>query len=255
MKQIVGISLLLTPFFGFGQTWKFNQEAAEIMQGRDSTTKIETVEATEEYYDFLSRGTEDLETIYLGSLKDVSRNKPDELKKSVTLDQLAVLATKYWRGSHYSDSKKWKKLHKYFRRASDKVRAGFNIMEEFSFRIPLVNRAGERYYYDAKGEAGGLNLYRGKKPKTKQEREETEAVPLDFFTEEQLLEIFIKRIRRNRIYQDIKSGNVSCVGLSIEVDQNTLYKSKIPTARVVLIIGARRLKDIPSRYQNQNSNP
>ena len=251
MRLIVGIAFLMTFLQGNSQTSKFREEAATIVKNKDSTVEIVLTSASTEPYDFLSRGSEDLKLLCLSELKDISRNKPDELRNSITLEQLAALATKYWRGSHYSDSKKWNKLHKYFRRASDKVRAGFNIMKEVSFRIPLVDGEGREFYYDSKGE-GGLNLYQGKKPRTKQEREENEAIPLKFFTEEQLVKMFVKRIKKKRLYNDLKSGNISCVGLSIEIDEKTLYRTKIPTARVVLVIGARRLKNIPARYQQQN---
>lgn len=171
------------------------------------------------------------------------------MQESETLSAMAHLATKHWKGSHYSDSKKWGRLDKYFRRATYGTTSKFNIMQQVSFRIPLVKKSGGNFYYDAKGELGGLNLYSGKKPKTKQEREENQAFPLKNYTEEELIALFLRQVQKKRLYSDIRSGRIAFVGLSIEVDENSLYHSRIPTARVVLVVGARRMRNVPGKFQ------
>ena len=98
----------------FGQSYKFVQKAGEVLQSKDTTWSIEEQIPTVDEYDILSVGSEDLERLFLASLKKNSRNHPDELTQSHTLTTLAALATNAWKGSHYSDAKKWKKLGKYF---------------------------------------------------------------------------------------------------------------------------------------------
>jgi hypothetical protein len=83
-----------------------------------------------------------------------------------------------------------------------------------------------------------------KPPKSKQEREEMVQDPLHFFTEEEIIEECLHIIHKRRILADVKRGVYAFVGLKIEVDKKTLYKNKIPTARVVLVMGARRMAKI-----------
>ena len=63
-------------------------------------------------------------------------------------------------------------------------------------------------------------------------------------TETQLIDQFVLQIKHRTIISDLKRGKYAFVGLYIHVDDNTLNKNKIPTARVVLVLGARRLRDI-----------
>ena len=92
-----------------------------------------------------------------------------------------------------------------------------------------------------------LNLYAGKKPigLTKEEKEELpDPIPLDYSTEQQLVDQFWRELRRNSIIRDLKRGRYACVGVNVEVDERTLNRKRIPTARVVIIFGARRLREI-----------
>ena len=88
-------------------------------------------------------------------------------------------------------------------------------MKQVSFRVSLVDNHGKKFYYDRLGSGGGLNLYTGKKPKTKQEREEAEEIPLTFFTEEELVETFITQVRRKHLYSDLRKGYYACAGVSV----------------------------------------
>ena len=245
MKKLIFLIVVCGSFSASGQTRKFMAEARNILKSVDTTFAIEDNSGTSDEYDFVAQGMEELELIFLSELKRTSRNRPDVLSVSQTLNNLAKVATVCWKGSQYSDLDKWKKLDKYFKRATYGTTSKFNIIKEVSFRIKLVKARGSQYYYDAKGSAGGLNLYSGKKPKNNKEREEMDQVPLTCYSSAELIEFFIAQVKRKRLYNDLKRGNLSFVGLSLVVDQNTIHRSKIPTARVVLIFGARRMKNVP----------
>lgn len=226
------------------QTRAFLNAAREALETKDQVTEIDEREAEPESFDILSDETLRLEELFLSELKDLSRSKPDQLKKSQTLTTLAQLATQSWKGSHYSDAKKWRKLSKHFKRSSNRCASRFNLMKEVSFRVSLIDNHGKRFYYDRLGSEGGLNLYSGTKPRGTKEREETEQIPLESFSEEELIEQFVRQVSRKRILSDLKRGRIAYAGLSVQIDERSLYKNRIPTARIVLIVGARRLKDI-----------
>jgi hypothetical protein len=51
-------------------------------------------------------------------------------------------------------------------------------------------------------------------------------------------------MRSRGIFSDVKSGYYSFVGIKIEVDSKSLYKNRIPTARMVVVLGARRMRAV-----------
>lgn len=245
--RFIFLIVILMSFGSSAQSWKFRKEAMESMPPLDSVFTIDTVSASFESYEFEADSATGLRQVFLTKLWEVSRNKPDTLIESENLTRLANLATKYWKGSQYTDDKKWRKLNKYFKRASTLTVFKFNLMRQVSFRVPLVDTEKEAFYYDSKGNNGGLNLYKGKRPKTKEERESQE--PLRQYSQQELLEIFIKRMDR-KILADLKKGNIGFVGLSVELDKNTMYKTRIPTVRVVVVFGAKKFRNVPDRYRD-----
>lgn len=247
MRVLLLVSILIASKLCVAQARVFNDGAKALIEAKDSILEIEEVLPSSEQFDFLSDGTDPLNALFLAKLKSVSRNHPDELQESKTLSTLAALATLAWKGSQYSDSKKWAGIAKHFRRAFERSSAKFNYTKQISFRIKLLDTDGKNFYLDKKAGVSALDLYEGKKPSglTKTEKEELpDPIPLDFMTESQLVEQFLMQVKRKKLIADIKRGRYAYVGINVEIDQNTLHKSKIPTARVVLVLGARRLRDI-----------
>ncbi len=237
-------------FISIGQSRVFKMEARELIEARDSVINIDELLPSEDEFDFLSEDIERVSLICLSELKSISRNRPDELKTSETLATLARLATKAWRGSQYADKKKWGRIAKHFRRAFERSTSKFNYTKQVSFRIKLVQNNKRSFYCDKKVGISETNLYKGNKPKhlTKAEKEELpDPVPLANMTEVELLEQFIAQVKRKRILSDLKKGRYAFVGVSIQVDENTMNRNRIPTARVVLVLGARRLRNIKMR--------
>ncbi|MDG1332280.1 MAG: hypothetical protein P8P74_08110 [Crocinitomicaceae bacterium] len=247
MKIAFAAILILICHVSVGQVRAFNKRAKELIETKDSIQDIEEEAPSSEYYAFLSEGSDALNALFMSETKSMARSKPDELTKSQTLMSLAELATDAWKGTQYADRKKWKALSKHFHRAFNRSTSKFNYTKEISFRVKLVNNHGKKFYCDKKPGICEFNLYAGKKPTglTKEEKENLpDPTPLDYFTEQQLVDQFWRQMRRNKIIKDLKRGRYACVGVNVEVDERTLNRKRIPTARVVIIFGARRLREI-----------
>lgn len=247
MRLFLLLSMLIVATSCIAQSRVFNDGAKALIDAKDSIQEIDEVLPTDEQFDFLSDGTSTLNDLFLAKLHSLSRNRPDVLQESKTLSTLASLATLAWKGSQYSDSKKWAGIAKHFRRAFERSSAKFNYTRQISFRIKLLDNNGKKFYFDKKAGVSALNLYEGKKPRglTKSEMDELpDPVPLDFMTENELIDQLLMQIKRQKLFSDLKRGRYAFAGINVEIDQNTLSKNKIPTARVVLVLGARRLRDI-----------
>lgn len=249
MRIISLIVVLCVSHFGMTQTRVFNDSAKLVIQVKDSLIEIESVKPDGQPYDFLTNGMDELEGLFLSKIEEVAKSRPDQLMMSQNLMQLSALSTEAWKGSQYTDAKKWRKLTKHIDRAFNQSTSSFNYTKEVSFRIRLVDNHKRRYYCDKKVGISELDLYKGKKPLGLTKEELPDPIPLECFTEEELVDQFYRELRKNKVLRDVKAGRYSCVGISIELDERTIHKNRIPTARVVVILGARRLRDLRIKKQ------
>lgn len=241
MRHCFLILLLAFTSEVLGQTSVFKEMVKQMDLTSDTSYAIEPAYAAAEDFDFTVRSESDLEAIFLAELSGES--KKGALQRNESLSRLAQAATQAWYGSQYTDKDRWKRLEKYFNRANHQIVSAFNLMDVVSFRVPLMHKPRKGFYYDRKGPEGALNLYEGDRPVTEEEKE-AEPIPLRFLTEEEILEHLIKQMKRLRKFRFIKKGTFDYIGVSIVVDQKSLYKTRIPTARVVVVLGAKRLKYI-----------
>lgn len=243
MKTIVLAIFSLYSVTLIGQRRLFEAKVHEIMLTRDSFSNIESNTPSLSEFDFRSSSCTILKNQLISSIYSLTQNKTQPIRQSKMLNAFAEATTLAWKGSHYSDKKKWAGLSNHFRRAGNKIQTGFNHIQTFSCRVNLMNSGGKKFYYDRSGTKGELNLYLGERPKTKEEKE-AEKIPVSFCTEAQINEQIMHYLARQGIIRKLKKGIYTYVGISIEVDEKSLYKNKIPTARVVVFLGARRLQKI-----------
>lgn len=223
------------------QTSEFRRMCAEFAHMVDTSYEVNQASISDSEYDFTSEGIEPLTSKVLSFLHKKANTKKTPFQQSEVLTRMAASATKAWYGSQYTDRSKWKRLEKYIRRSKHTVTTNFNILTSLSFRINLMHVPRNDFYYDRKGPEGELNLYLGQRPKTEEEKE-AEPVPVPFLTEKAILKRIERELSRKGALRAIKKGIYSYVGISIVVDQKSLYKERMPTARVVIFLGAKRLQ-------------
>ncbi|MDX2361043.1 MAG: hypothetical protein QNK23_09570 [Crocinitomicaceae bacterium] len=244
MRISLVLFLLLFGPVVFGQTSLFKAKAIEQLEALDVTYPIDESRPIDEEYDFLVEGMDDLENLFLSAVKKSSKNRPDELEQSQTLSSLSSLATQYWRGSQYANTKKWTKLSILIKQAARRSTCHFSIIKSLSFRITLVNNHGRRFYHDRKGPEGQLNLYMGNRPSVLENEEDIELEPVTFHHEDYLVAEFLRKIRKKSMLSELRRGVYAYVGISVQIDEKTLNRKKLPTARIVILLGARRLQKL-----------
>lgn len=243
MRVLLLFGFILSAVFSQAQSKLFEQQVVERLPARDSLWTITTKVPSSQEYDFISEGPEDLEALFLAQMSKISPSRPDELQQSEVLSILAEATTTAWKGTQYEKGKSWTRSIRSIKKFARRSTCRFNLISAVSFRISLVDNAGRRFYYDRHGAESELNLFQGKRPEFKTAEEDTdEPVPLKFFTQEELVHQFLHALRKQSVYGELKSGVYAGAAISIEIDKNTVHKNKIPTARVVVVFGARRLR-------------
>lgn len=241
MRRILILMLFGLPLQISAQTAVFKSLVQSLDLSKDTCLTIEREKPQSEVYDFVGLGGARLERLLLSELMDAS--KKDELQESAALRSLTSAAATAWYGSQYSERDRWRKLEKYFQRSNHQLVSKFNILKTTSFRIPLMETPNRGFYFDRHGDEGALNLYQGKRPTSKEDKEK-EKIPVRCYTEKELVDRLLKNLNRGGFYRGIRNGIYTFVGVSIQIDEKSLYKNKIPTARVVIMFGAKRLQRI-----------
>ncbi|MBI1837800.1 MAG: hypothetical protein HYR91_11115 [Flavobacteriia bacterium] len=242
--KIIGFIFLMVTFQTFSQTFRLKEAVKEKLMKTDLLIEIEERIPTETKFEFQTSELNSLKLLMLSDFFNKSKNRIHPLKESESLTQLASFCLQFWGNSIHSNSKKWNKMQKHIRRAMRQVDCNFGIVESISFRLELLDNNRNLYYYDPKGEKGELNLFKGSKPKTKKGEVIKEKKPLDFFTEKQIVAKIQKIINRKKLNVGLRKGIYFCVGIAIELDSKTLYKNAIPSARVVVLCGVKRMQMI-----------
>lgn len=219
----------------------FQDKAKARLNEPDELYPIEVQKAGSLPYDFTAVAPKELEAMFLNRLKTLSRNRRDPLQQSRVLTVLSSLCTELYGGARYEATDKWAGTQKQLKRAFRfSQHSSFGIIESFSFRVPLLKHNGQ-FYYDSKGEKGALNLYKGQKPRGPKTDDAPPPIPLDFFTEAELISLLERMAQKKGITKALGKGFYASAGVSIVLEKNTLFRHKIPTARVVVILGAKRL--------------
>ncbi len=239
MKFVLSIICLGILFSTCPQTHKFRLEVKLIFDRADTLSEISPAIPNGEEINVLQNDFSELEKNVLYAFYKNSRKV--KISQSQILDQLARLGILYWNEDKFNERKKKRRLQKYVNRSLRHLNTGFGLIEMYSFSVDLVETKNKRYFYDKRGSAGGLNLYQGSKKDVKKP-EDYDYIPLKEKTYEAIQKEIENRIRKLKISKNLSAGAFSYVGIEIKVDPKTLYKNKIPKARVVVFFGARRLQ-------------
>lgn len=166
----------------------------------------------------------------------------DTLRESLVLRQLSQIACKRISGIVDAKPEKASRIRRKLFRVFRSAQSSFGLIELYAFDLELVQHRGA-FYYDRKGDAGGFNLYKGKrKPKATKEEPEPETIPLELLSEAQMLDQLKAQMRQKGLTRELKGGMMSCVGFAVVPNRKTFFRNKIPTVKVVVITGTRRLR-------------
>ncbi|WP_300660813.1 hypothetical protein [Fluviicola sp.] len=223
-----------------GAQGQFIREARCQLPRKDSLFAFRSDFAASGKYNYFSDSTEKIGLILNQLLKNANKNRADTLKQSLVLTDLATYCAKHIHSLMPVNPERKKRLEKRIRRIFFGSRCNFGLLETISFEIPLVKTKGQ-FHYNKKGPAGGYNLYKGKhKAKKTVENPEPEEIALEEYSYEEIQKHISNQLSRKKVYRYLSEKNIAAFGYSIELDQSTVQKNKIPQLKVLLILGEKR---------------
>lgn len=242
MKILGVVFCCFISLIGSSQLSLFKQLCRDSLVTQDYTYEILMKSTGFELYPEQS-SVDQIASIFAHDLMSIGSQKT-QLNFSKMLQQMSGFACESWKGSNYKDKDKWSKLDKQFRRAKRRTTAGFTVVKCISFRINLTESKQEKVYYDEENGDGKFNLFYGIRLTKKEIDEGKIAQPVSQVSLKDLQKQLQKNIKSRKIYADLRKGVYSSIGISVVLDKRTVEKNTLPTARVVLFLGSKRLQQL-----------
>lgn len=252
MKRSCCIVIFMCCAFSYGITQRreFLRQGREAMFVPDQLFSIEPATAGNGIADPSGYDAEGLRSAILSEMRKHSKNKRTALMESRHLMQICEITRKTISDSYFRKRKSnFKKL---VRRVQHASLSKFGLIEVYSLEIPMIEDRKGDFYYDKKSAPGELGLYYNPEKLSKKEKAEgkkPEKKPVLLFTEAQLMEAIVGKLKRYKIYSELQGGNYYAAGLSVEVNQKTLYRKKVPMLRVVIAIGSKRMHLVQKKVE------
>lgn len=248
MTKALLIFILSLPFLGLTQTKKVQMAIDSICQYEEAFTDINLSKPKRNKVEIPELNqTRIKELVHYSMFRNVRKKYASTFKTSENLNRMAEVCNTLLNKTKYENKKSWRKLQKYLHRSFRGINSDFSIIKATAFRIPLIKVNG-RYHYDKKDDETDLHLFTGKKETlSKKEEEEGKTLkrkPLEPITELELIKLLKRRIYKSLKKKHISNGTFSRIGIHVELDDRTINRKKIPTLKVVIIIGAKKLQGV-----------
>ncbi|MBL4592592.1 MAG: hypothetical protein JKX68_02120 [Flavobacteriales bacterium] len=103
---------------------------------------------------------------------------------------------------------------------------------------------GKRFYYDKNDNETDLQMFYGRKRDSDKEEEGLLKIPIPTFTYKSFAEKLIKNLVSGYSGRFARSKSYTMSACYVEVDEKSLYRRKIPRARVIIILSGKRTAHI-----------
>ncbi len=108
--------------------------------------------------------------------------------------------------------------------------------------VNCVNFKGSKFYLDREDTETNTHLFIGDRP-TKKERadEKFKSNPIKLFTYQELADLIVKQFISDEGTFKILNNGFDKFGFSLAVEQRTLFRSKLPKIKAIIIVGGNRI--------------
>lgn len=235
-------------FYSFAQVRELNQALDSLNNFNDQLSETEITKPNEELVNLPDIDSKKLTNIlHYAMFKSIRKKHAKSFQTSENLNRIAEVCNTILSKSKFENKTSWTNLQKYLHRSFRGINCDFSIIQATAFRVPLIKVHG-KYYYDKSDIDTDLHLFKGKKKTlTKKEIEEGKTIepkPLEPINEIELAKLYKKKIYKGLKKKHLARGTFTRIGVHILLDEKTINRKKIPTLKVIVIIGAKKLQDV-----------
>lgn len=243
MIRFITIALVLNSFVGYAQNKRFfrtidSTKANFAEEWGASGAKLDVLNFDEQNYE----GAILDELNAQRSLKNRSVFVQDSAYNRMCLTGLATFSKGY-----YTSHKNETRVHRYTEIGIRRMQGNNRLFRVIMFKIRLADiENNEFFYYDRRNFDSELQLYKGKTPTTRNPEHENyvEPVPVDELSEEDFVNNFVAKIKREISAKEFYSKHYTHISLSLRVDPSSVGRRRIPKAYVIVILGGKQTQKI-----------
>lgn len=239
---VLAILFFTTSQVAFGQRIRFYNLVNHRPIQEDIHEEVEEKIASTTIFHPIHGDYRALENAVKWFIAKTSRNKYWDMSESTFLNQLAFAGTVSFSLRYFTKRKKMKYPQKHVNRLVFKNSTKYGIVEAFAFSIPLVKES-KPFYYNRKLGKDDLNLFKGKSI-----NKDEDEIPLELYTEKELIEQIEKKMRTRGMIVKLRSTGYFACGISIQPELRTFHRKKIPIARIFICLGAKRMQLVQKKY-------
>ena len=172
-------------------------------------------------------------------VQELNKRKKIELNDNTTLKKVASDFQESFQSRHFYSPKRYQaRIDKEIRmKGNDKLNYKGTLIVSAISSVDAVNYNEKKFHYHRGDTYSKLHLFYGERTKLNQVEENV--IPLHTYASmaqsivDNNLSGFNKKMMKSSAYKDI--------GLSVSLDYKTLYRSKIPQIKVVVILGGSQI--------------
>lgn len=168
-------------------------------------------------------------------LEELNSAKNIQLEENESLKKLAKDFQLEFESKHFYSAKRYQlRIDKEISlKSSDELNYEGSLVVSAVSSIDIINYEGGDFHYHRADKLSTLHLYYGEREKANQIEEKL--IPLDSY--ESLSKKIVQKNLSGDNKKTLKSSAYKDVGLSVSLDYKTLYRSKIPQIKVIMILG------------------
>lgn len=108
--------------------------------------------------------------------------------------------------------------------------------------IPCMNFHGKKFYLDKEDTETSTHLFIGERPTKKEKaKDDFKEKPVKPYTYQELADLIAKEFMNDEGTFKILNNGYDKFGFSIAVEQRTLFRTKIPRIKAIIIVGGNRI--------------
>lgn len=108
--------------------------------------------------------------------------------------------------------------------------------------IPCIHLSGTKFYYDKEDTDTPIHLFLGEKPSKKEKSEDNfKAYPVKLYSYQELAEAIVRQFVGDEGTFKILNNGFDKFGFSLAVEQQTLFRNRLPKIKAIIIVGGKRI--------------
>lgn len=239
LKVLLLVILTISSLCGNGQTRKFLERFDDNIAVNSYTLSANPDISQEIDPENIDEDLLSMAVMIVINEKRKKKNR-DPLEYNVSLDRISRNYTRTYSTSKFKPINGVGSFRRPLKKAAERVNYRVSLIEPIIGRPSLVRYKGSNFWHNRKDTEPGFQLYKGAKPSPKDSAYVPE--PVEPHTYRSFAENVVAREIGSRGRADVLDKYYDHMACHVDVVESSIYKSRLPYAKVLIMVSGRRLR-------------